>query len=307
MSPRRRNKFLFAGFGRISVTRLLSVRSKAEKKTGIFCTKQLLCAMFYGGFLLFEAVRLRNLAAGTKKSEPRKRNSRPRKKNSKPRIFSPGPVFLRRRLGSTFSRYLELFHRQIPDVNMSAQAPPGLRAPAIPARKQPAPATKRKPAPSICRHLGFRTFRETAFFAPATAPCPVQVNLRGLQMTKCQIPGQITKCQIRRGVSAGKHETVPRYISTAPFLSGAKKRLFLSCGQKKPFLGLSGVFCSSLRERSRFTSCVVGHAGLKICVACAGGSGLRPLWQHALSWPGQPCTFFCNKSFQVPQTPLSGR
>ena len=166
---------------------------------------------------------------------------------------------------------------------------------------------KKKAWPSICRHLDFRTLRETAFFAPATAPCPVQVNLRGLQMTKCQIPGQITKCQIRRGVSAGKHETVPRYISTAPFLSGAKKRLFLSCGQKKPFLGLSGVFCSSLRERSRFTSYVVGRAGLKICVACAGGSGLRPLWQHALSWPGQPCTFFCNKSFQVPQTPLSGR
>ena len=93
--------------------------------------------MFYGGFLLFEAVRTRNLAAGTEKSEPRKRNSRPRKKNSKPRNFFPGPVFFRRRLGSSFSRYLELFHRQIPGVNMSVQVPPGLRAPAIPARKQP--------------------------------------------------------------------------------------------------------------------------------------------------------------------------
>ena len=247
------------------------------------------------------------LPPGRKNPSPGKEIPGPEKKIPSPEFFPPAPFFFRRRPRSPFSRYLELFHRQIPDVNMSAQAPPGLRAPAIPARKQPAPATKRKPAPSICRHLGFRTFRETAFFAPATAPCPVQVNLRGLQMTKCQIPGQITKCQIRRGVSAGKHETVPRYISTAPFLSGAKKRLFLSCGQKKPFLGLSGVFCSSLRERSRFTSCVVGRAGLKICVACAGGSGLRPLWQHALSWPGQPCTFFCNKSFQVPQTPLSGR
>ena len=125
-----------------------------------------------------------------------------------PEILFPGPVFFRRRLGSPFSRYLELFHRQIPDVNMSAQVPPGLRAPVIPARKQPAPATKRKPAPSICRHLGFRTFRETAFFAPATDPCPVQVNLRGLQMTKCQIPREIAKCQIRRSVSAGKHENV---------------------------------------------------------------------------------------------------
>ena len=44
------------------------------------------------------------------------------------------------------------------------------------------------------------------FLHPPTAPCPVQVNLRVLQMTKCQISGQIAKCQIRRSVSAGKHE-----------------------------------------------------------------------------------------------------
>ncbi len=149
------------------------------------------------------------LPPGRKNSGPEKEIPGPENFFPSPEIFFPGPVFLRRRLGSTFSRYLELFHRQIPDVNMSAQAPPGLRAPVIPARKQPAPATKRKPAPSICRHLDFRTFRETAFFAPASAPCPVQVNLRELQMTKCQIPGQIAKCQIRRGVSEGKHETVP--------------------------------------------------------------------------------------------------
>ena len=116
------------------------------------------------------------------------------KKIPSPEIFFPSPVFSRRRLGSPFSRYLELFHRQIHSVNMSAQAPPGLRAPAIPARKQPAPATKRKPAPLICRHSGFRTFRETAFFAPAPASRPVQVNLSGLQMTKCQIPRKIAKC-----------------------------------------------------------------------------------------------------------------
>ena len=89
MSPRERNKFLFAGFGRISVTRILSLQSKTEKKAGIFCTKQPLCAVFYGGFLLFEAVRPRNLAAGTEKSEPRKRNSRPRNFFPKPRNFQP--------------------------------------------------------------------------------------------------------------------------------------------------------------------------------------------------------------------------
>ena len=168
--------------------------------------------MFYGGFLLFEAVRPRNLAAGTE-------NPSPEKEIPGPEIFFPSPEIFSRRFRSPFSRYLELFHRQIPDVNMSVQAPSGLRAPVIPARKQPAPATKRKPAPLICRHLGFRTFRETAFFAPATAPCSVQVNLRGLQMTKCQIPGQMTKCQILHNVSAGKHEAVHRYISTVTFFS----------------------------------------------------------------------------------------
>ena len=237
---------------------------------------------------------------------PGRKNPSPEKEIPGPENFFPSPEIFSRRFRGPFSRYLELFHRQIPDVNMSAQAPPGLRAPAIPARKQ----LYRQQKESLALYLptfGFPHTSRDCVFCARHRPCPVQVNLRGLQMTKCQIPGQITKCQIRRGVSAGKHETVPRYISTAPFLSGAKKRLFLSCGQKKPFLGLSGVFCSSLRERSRFTSYVVGRAGLKICVACAGGSGLRPLWQHALSWPGQPCTFFCNKSFQVPQTPLSGR
>ena len=50
--------------------------------------------MFYGGFLLFEAVRPRNFAAGTEKSEPRKRNSRLRNFFSEPRIFfSPAPFF----------------------------------------------------------------------------------------------------------------------------------------------------------------------------------------------------------------------
>ena len=96
MSLRERNKFLFAGFRRIFVTQLLSLQSKTEKGTVIFCTKQPLCATFHGGFLLFEAVRPRNLAAGTEKSGPRKRNSRPRNFFSKPRNFQPAiqkPLF----------------------------------------------------------------------------------------------------------------------------------------------------------------------------------------------------------------------
>ena len=216
MSPRGRNKFLFAGFGRISVTQLLRLQGKTEKRTGIFCTKQTLCAMFYGGFLLFEAVRPRNLAAWTKKSEPRKRNSRPRKKNSKPRNFFSEPRFFQTAAWKHFFPLVGTFSPTSPRCQYVGTSAARLTCPGNPGAETAALATKRKPVPSICRHLGFRTLRETAFFAPATAPRPVQVNLRGLQMTKCQIPRQIAKCQIRRGISAEKHETVPRYISTAP-------------------------------------------------------------------------------------------
>ena len=172
--------------------------------------------MFYGGFLLFEAVRPRNLAAGTEKSEPRKRNSRLRNFFFEPRNFFSRLRFFQTAAWKHFFPLFGTFSPTNPRCQYVGPSPARLTCPAISARKQPAPATKRKPAPLICRHLGFHTFREIAFFAPVPAPCSVQANLRGLQMTKCQIHGQITKCQIRRSVSAGKHETVPRYISTAP-------------------------------------------------------------------------------------------
>ena len=194
MPPRRRNKFLFAEFWWISVTLLLSLQGKIEKETGNFCTKQPLCAMFYGGFLLFEAVRPRNLAAGTKKSEPRKRNSRPRKKNSKPRNFFSRPRFFQTAAWKHFFPLFGTFSPTNPRCQYVGTSPARLTCPGNPGAETAAPATKRKPAPSICRHFGFRTLRETAFFAPATAPCPVQVNLRSLQMTMCQIPRKITKC-----------------------------------------------------------------------------------------------------------------
>ena len=210
MSPRWRNKFLFAGFGRIFVTRILRLQGKTEEKTGNFCTKKPLCAMFYGGFLLFEAVRPRNLAAWTKKSEPRKRNSRLRNYFFEPRNFFSRPRFFQTAAWNPFFPLFGTFSPTNPRCQYVGTSPARLTHPGNPGAETAAPATKRKPAPSICRHLGFRTFREIAFFAPATAPCPVQANLSGLQMTKCQIPGQITKCQIRRSVSAEKHETVPR-------------------------------------------------------------------------------------------------
>ena len=172
MSPRGRNKFLFAGFGRISVTRLLSVRSKTEKKTGIFCTKQPLCAVFYGGFLLFEASGPEILPPGRKNPSPEKEIPGPEKKIPSPEIFFPGPVFFRRRLGSTFSRYLELFHRQIPGVNMSAQAPPGLRAPVIPARKQPHPRQKESLRPPFADILVSAHSAKLRFLRPPPPPAP---------------------------------------------------------------------------------------------------------------------------------------
>ena len=173
MSHRGRSKFLFAGFGWISVTRLLSLQGKTEKKTGIFCTKQPLCAMFYGGFLLFEAVRPRNLAAGTEKSEPRKRNSRPRKKNSEPRNFFSEPRFFQTAAWKPFFPLFGTSSPTNPRCQYVGTSPARLTHPGNPGAETAAPATKRKPVPSICRHLGFRTFRETAFFAPATSSCSV--------------------------------------------------------------------------------------------------------------------------------------
>ena len=180
------------------MTRLLSLQSKVEKETGNFCTKQPLSAVFYGGFLLFEAVRPRNLAAGTKKSEPRKRNSRLRNYFFEPRNFFFEPRFSQTTAWKPFFPLFGTFSPTNPRCQYVGTSPARLTCSGNPGAGTAAPATKRKPAPSICRHLGFRTFREIAFFASATVPCPVQANLSGLQMTKCQIPGQITKCQIRR-------------------------------------------------------------------------------------------------------------
>ena len=206
MSPRKRNKFLFAGFGWISVTRLLRLQSKIENETGIFCTKQPLCAMFYGGFLLFEAFRPRNLAAGTKKSEPRKRNSRLRNYFFEPRNFFSEPRFFQTAAWKPFFPLFGTFSPTSPRCQYVGTSSARLTRPGNPGAEAVRTRDKKKACPFICRHFGFRTFREIAFFAPATAPCPVQVNFRGLQMTKCQISGQIAKCQIRRSKKSVRPE-----------------------------------------------------------------------------------------------------
>ena len=165
-----------------------------REKTGVFCTKQPRCAMFYGRFLLFGAVRPRNLAAGTRKSGPRKRNSRPRNFFSRPRFFQTAarkPFFP---LFGTFSPANPLFpaiwnfFTGKSPMSICRHKPRPADVPRQSLRGNSRARDKKKSCTPVCRHLGFRTFRETAFFAPAAAPCPVQVNLRGLQMTKCQIP-----------------------------------------------------------------------------------------------------------------------
>ena len=207
MSLRRRNKFLFAGFGWISVTRLLSLQSKTEKRTGIFCTKQPLCAVFYGGFLLFEAVRSRNLAAGTEKSGPRKRNSRPRKFFSKPRIFQPAAW-------KPFFPLLGTFSPTNPRCQYVGTSPARLTCPGNPGAETSRTRDIKKACALYLPTFGFPHVPRDCVFCARHRPLPRTSESQGLQMTKCQIPGEIAKCQIRRGVSAGKHETVPRYIST---------------------------------------------------------------------------------------------
>ena len=173
-----------------------------REKTGVFCTKQPLCAMFYGRFLLFGAVRPRNLAAGTRKSGPRKRNSRPRN------FFFPAPFFPDGGPEALFPAIWNFFTGKSP-MSICRHKPRPADVPRQSLRGNSRARDKKKSCTPVCRHLGFRTFRETAFFAPAAAPCPVQVNLRGLQMTKCQLPGKIAKCQIRHSDRQGSMKSFP--------------------------------------------------------------------------------------------------
>ena len=173
-----------------------------REKTGVFCTKQPLCAMFYGRFLLFGAVRPRNLAAGTEKSEPRKRNSRPRNSFFEPRFFQTA-------IQKPFFPLFGTFSPTNPRCQYVGTSPARLTCPGNPGAETARTRDKKKACTPVCRHLGFRTFRETAYFAPAAAPCPVQVNLRGLQMTKCQLPRKIAKCQIRHSDRQGSMKSFP--------------------------------------------------------------------------------------------------
>ena len=191
------------------MTRLLSVRSKAEKETDVFCAKQPLYAMFYGGFLLFEAVRPRNLAAGTEKSEPRKRNSRPRNFFPKPRNFQPA-------IQKPFFPLFGTFSPTNPRCQYVGTSPARLTCPGNPGAETARTRDKKKACALYLPTFGFPHVPRDCVFCARHRPLPRTSESQGPSNDKVSNPRKIAKCQIRCGVSAGKHETVPRYISTVP-------------------------------------------------------------------------------------------
>ena len=191
------------------MTRLLSVRSKAEKETDVFCAKQPLYAMFYGGFLLFEAVRPRNLAAGTEKSGPRKRNSRPRNSFFEPRFFQTAAW-------KPFFPLFGTFSPTNPRCQYVGTSLARLTCPGNPGAETARTRDKKKACAFHLPTFGFPHVPRDCVFCARHRPLPRTSESQGPSNDKVSNPRKIAKCQIRCGVSAGKHETVPRYISTVP-------------------------------------------------------------------------------------------
>ena len=124
------------------------------------------------------------------------------------KIFFPAPFFLDGGPEALFPAIWNFFTDKSP-MSICRHKPRPADVPRQSLRGNSRARDKKKSCTPVCRHLGFRTFRETAFFAPAAAPCPVQVNLRGLQMTKCQLPRKIAKCQIRHSDRQGSMKSFP--------------------------------------------------------------------------------------------------
>ena len=147
-------------------------RQNREKEQAFFAQKSSFVQCFMGDFYFLRQSGPEILPPGRKNPGPEKEIPGSENKIPSPEIFFPGPVFFRRRLGSTFSRYLELFHRQIPGVNMSAQVPPGLRAPVIPARKQPHPRQKESLCPLFADIWVSARSARLRFLRPPPPPAP---------------------------------------------------------------------------------------------------------------------------------------
>ena len=136
-----------------------------REKTGVFCTKQPLCAMFYGRFLLFGAVRPRNLAAETRKSGPRKRNSRPRNFFSRPRFFQTAAR-------KPFFPLFGTFSPANPRCQYVGTSPARLTCPGNPCAETAAPATKRNPAPLFADIWVSARSARLRFLRPPPPPAP---------------------------------------------------------------------------------------------------------------------------------------
>ena len=116
---------------------------------------------------------------------------------SSPEIFFRGSDFLDGGLEALFSAIWNFFTDKSP-MSICRHKPRPAYVPGNPGAETARTRDKKKACALYLRHLDFRTLREAAFFALATASCSVQANLRGFQMTKCQISRQIAKCQIHR-------------------------------------------------------------------------------------------------------------
>ena len=165
--------------------------------------------MGYGGFLLFEAVRPRNLAAGTEKSEPRKRNSRPRNSFFEPRFFQTAAW-------KPFFPLFGTFSPTNPRCQYVGTSLVRLTCPGNPGAETARTRDKKKACALHLPTFGFPHVPRDCVFCARHRPLPRTSESQGPSNDKVSNPRKIAKCQIRRGVSAGKHETVPRYISTVP-------------------------------------------------------------------------------------------
>ena len=132
----------------------------------------------------------------------------PEKKFPAPEFFFPAPFFPDGGPEALFPAIWNFFTGKSP-MSICRHKPRPADVPRQSLRGNSRARDKKKSCTPVCRHLGFRTFRETAFFAPAAAPSPVQVNLRGLQMTKCQLSRKIAKCQIRHSDRQGSMKSFP--------------------------------------------------------------------------------------------------
>ena len=134
------------------------------------------------------------------------------------KIFFPAPFFLDGGPEALFPAIWNFFTDKSP-MSICRHKPRPADVPRQSLRGNSRTRDKKEACTLCLPTFGFPHVPRDCVFCTRHHPLPRTSESQRLQMTKCQIHGQIAKCQIRRSVPAGKHETVPRYISTAPLLS----------------------------------------------------------------------------------------